>query len=72
MTIKASGTSLSFLEIATEFGAASDHRFGRYRVNYNNIPAGGSISALPLDAGIPQSGPIRFSDFYGKQFYDYC
>ena len=67
MTIKASGSSLSFTEIATEFGNSTNNQLGNYRVNFNNTPQGGSFSNLPLDAGIPQSGPISFSDFYSKQ-----
>ena len=67
MTIKASGSSLSFTEIANEFGNPTNNKIGNYRVNYSNTPAGGSFSNLPLDAGIPQSGSISFSDFYSKQ-----
>lgn len=67
MTIKASGASLSFTEIAAEFGPATDNRMGNYRVTYDNTPSGGSFDNLPLDAGIPQSGPIKFSHFYSKQ-----
>ena len=67
MTIKASGTSLSFTEIVAEFGNPADNKVGNYRVTFDNTPEGGSFSDLPLDAGIPQSGPISFSDFYSKQ-----
>lgn len=67
MTIKASGSSLSFTEIATEFGYSTDNKLGNYRVTYDNTPQGGSFSNLPLDAGVPQSGAISFSDFYSKQ-----
>ena len=67
MTIKASGSSLSFTEIAAEFGNPTNNSFGQYRVTFDNTPQGGSFSNLPLDAGIPQSGPIKFSDFYSKQ-----
>ena len=67
MTIKASGSSLSFTEIVNEFGNPTNNKIGNYRVNYSNTPAGGSFSNLPLDAGIPQSGQIKFSDFYSKQ-----
>ena len=67
MTIKASGPSLSFTEIVAEFGNPTDNRVGNYRVTFDNTPEGGSFSNLPLDAGIPQSGEIKFSDFYSKQ-----
>ena len=68
MTIKASGTSLSFTEIAAEFGNPTDNKLGNYRVTYDNTPQGGSFSNLPLDAGIPQgNAQIKFSHFYSKQ-----
>ena len=67
MTIKASGSSLSFTEIAAEFGVNANNKIGNYRVTYDNTPSGGSFANLPLDSGIPQSGPIKFSDFYSKQ-----
>jgi len=50
MTIKSSG-SLSFTEITNEFGTANPTSLSQY---------------YGLDAGIPTSGQIRFSDFYGK------
>ena len=50
MTIKSSG-SLSFTEITDEFGVATPVAMSNY---------------YGLDAGIPNSGPIKFSDFYGK------
>ena len=63
MTIKSSGSSLSFSEIETEFGANGSRSLGGYRLTQNV----GSLSNLPLDNGIPTSGQIKFSDFYGKQ-----
>jgi len=50
MTIKSSG-SLSFTEITNEFGTANPTSLSQY---------------YGLDAGIPTSGQIKFSDFYGK------
>lgn len=50
MTIKSSGP-LSFTEITNEFGVASPVSLSNY---------------YGLDAGIPNSGEIKFSDFYGK------
>lgn len=50
MTIKSSG-SLSFTEITNEFGVASPVSMSNY---------------YGLDEGIPSSGQIKFSDFYGK------
>ena len=69
MTLKGSG-QLSFSEIIGEFGAAPNisgsgggASFGRYRVSETY----GAMSNLPLDTGLPQSGQIKFSDFYNKQ-----
>ena len=50
MTIKSSG-SLSFTDITNEFGVATPVCMSNY---------------YGLDEGIPNSGEIKFSDFYGK------
>ena len=65
MTIKASGGSnnLKFSEIESEFGQNGQRSLGDYRVSETN----GSLSNMPLDTGIPQSGQIKFSDFYSKK-----
>ena len=64
MTIKNSGSSLSFTEIANEFGLPPGKNIGAYRVSQSV----GSLSNLPLDDGIPQApNQIAFSDFYGKR-----
>ena len=63
MTIKSSGSSLSFSEIEAEFGANGSRSLGSYRLTQNI----GSLSNLPLDSGVPTSGQIKFSDFYGKK-----
>ena len=63
MTLQNSGTSISFSQIENEFGQNSDRDLGEYRVSQTV----GRMSNLPLDSGIPQSGQIRFSDFYGKE-----
>ena len=63
MTIKSSGSSLSFSEIEAEFGANGSRSLGSYRLTQSV----GSLSNLPLDSGIPTSGTIKFSDFYSKQ-----
>ena len=63
MTIKSSGTQLSFLEIEDEFGANSERSLGDYRLTRNV----GDLSNLPLDTGVPTSGEIKFSDFYTKK-----
>ena len=63
MTIKSSGSSLSFSEIEAEFGANGSRSLGSYRTTQNV----GQLSNLPLDSGIPTSGQIKFSDFYSKK-----
>ena len=63
MTIKSSGSSLSFSEIEAEFGANGGRTLGNYRISQNV----GSLSGKSLDNGIPSSGEIKFSDFYGKR-----
>ena len=63
MTIKSSGSSLSFSEIEAEFGSNGGRTLGNYRLTQSV----GQLSNLPLDSGIPTSGTIKFSDFYGKK-----
>ena len=67
MTLQNAGNPISFGQIRNEFGTPSGKNLGAYRVSYSNTGEGGSLSGLPLDDGIPQSGTIRFSDFYGKR-----
>ena len=66
MAIKSSGSPnppLSFAEIEAEFGANGERSLGDYRLTQNI----GELSNLPLDTGVPTSGQIKFSDFYGKK-----
>jgi hypothetical protein len=66
MALQASGP-ISFSQIANEFGNSKiitgTTNLGAYRISRSV----GSLSNLPLDAGIPPSGPISFSNFYGKR-----
>jgi hypothetical protein len=72
MALQASGP-ISFSQIANEFGTPPGINLGAYRVSQNV----GSLSNLALDnavnasgivtALIPQSGAIKFSDFYNKK-----
>ena len=69
MTIKASGSSLSFSEIEAEFGSNPGRTLGKYRSTdpaFTNETLG-ELTNLPLDTGIPASGEIKFSDFYSKK-----
>ena len=71
MTInKSSGQQLSFQnDIEAEFGNNPLRSLGSYRNTHPNFGNKnlGELSDLPLDTGIPKSGTIKFSDFYGKQ-----
>ena len=62
MTIKSSGSSLSFSEIEAEFGARSPRSLGSYR----HTQTVNGLTFNGIDSGIPTSGQIKFSDFYGK------
>ena len=62
MALQGSG-SISFSQIENEFGANGGRSLGGYRVSQNV----GELSNLPLDTGIPNSGQIKFSDFYNKK-----
>jgi len=62
MALQASGNPISFSDITAEFGLPPNKNLGAFRVSQTV----GSLPNLPLDAGIPQSGTIRFSDFYSK------
>ena len=70
MTIKNSGSELAFSEIEAEFGQPDNGRsLGRYRNTDSEFKnkSMGQLSNLPLDTGIPASGEIKFSQFYGKK-----
>ena len=66
--LQSAGTKLTFRQIRNEFGVTpadgeTAGGLGGYRISENI----GSLNNLPLDNGIPQSGTIRFSDFYSKK-----
>ena len=62
MALQASGR-IKYSEIIAEFGTPNNGGLGEYRISENV----GSLSNLPLDIGVPQSGQIKFSDFYNKR-----
>lgn len=62
MALQASG-GISFGQIENEFGQTPTRNFGAYRISETY----GFMSNIPLDSGIPQSGSIKFSDFYSKR-----
>jgi hypothetical protein len=63
MALQASGNPISFSQISNEFGLPPSRNLGAYRISQTV----GTLSNLPLDTGIPQSGTIRFSNFYSKR-----
>jgi len=69
MALQGAGNEISFSDIINEFGQPPGKNLGAYRVSENV----GGLSNLGLDnndnlnAIIPQSGTIKFSDFYGKK-----
>ena len=62
MALQASG-QIKYSEIIAEFGTPSSGGIGEYRLSENV----GTLTNLPLDTGVPQSGEIKFSDFYSKK-----
>ena len=62
MTLQSSG-QISYSDIINEFGSSGNGGLGAYRVSENI----GSLSNMPLDTGVPQSGAIAFNDFYSKR-----
>lgn len=55
--------TISFSNIESEFGRNGSKSLGAYRISQS----AGLYSNLPLDTGIPQSGPISFSQMRGKR-----
>ena len=62
MALQASG-QIKYSEIIAEFGTPNNGGLGEYRLSENV----GTLNNLPLDTGVPQSGQIKFSDFYSKK-----
>ena len=69
MTVKASGPLSFDNDIEAEFGENPSRSLGSYRTTHPDFQNKncGSLTDLPLDTGIPKSGEIKFSDFYGKK-----
>ena len=62
MALTASGT-IKYSEIIAEFGTPNNGGLGEFRLSENV----GTLTNLPLDTGVPQTGQIKFSDFYSKR-----
>lgn len=68
MAIKNSNQgSISFSEIKDEFGDSNGSTAGISLGKYRVSETYGEMANMPLDEGIPQSGAIGMSDFYGKK-----
>ena len=77
MTIKASGSPLSFSEISTEFGLPPGKNLGAYRVSQTygtltNLALDNTVNGATITPAIPNSvaigsSSIKFSNFYGKK-----
>jgi hypothetical protein len=71
MALQASG-SISFDDIRKEFGLPPQRNLGAYRVSQtvaglSNLALDNEVNAGIVTAIMPQSGTIRFSDFYNKR-----
>lgn len=62
MPTPSSGT-IKFSDLSNEFGPTTNVRLGAYRISQTV----GTLSGLPLDSGVPQSGSISMSQLYGKR-----
>ena len=62
MALQASGL-IKYSQIIAEFGTPNSGGLGEFRLSENV----GTLTNLPLDIGVPQSGQIKFSDFYSKR-----
>lgn len=58
MTLPSSGT-LSIDDLVSEFGGTAPHSLSEY------YRGGGLVPNIPSNFGVPLSGPISLSDFYG-------
>lgn len=69
MTVKTSGPLSFDNDIEAEFGENPSRSLGSYRNTHPDFGNKncGSLTDLPLDTGIPKSGEIKFSHFYGKK-----
>jgi hypothetical protein len=76
MALQASGNPIKYSEIAGEFGYPSyknlNNSLGAYRVSetygtLTNLALDNTISGATITPAMPQSGTIKFSDFYSKR-----
>ena len=67
MAIHGSGTPIGFETIKDEFGLPPNKNIGYYRQTFSGGSEYGELSFSGISEGIPSSGPISFSNFYGKR-----
>ena len=67
MAIHGSGTPIGFETIKDEFGLPPDKNIGYYRQTFSGNSEYGELTFNGISEGIPSSGAISFSDFYGKR-----
>jgi len=66
MALSSSG-AIKFSQIKKEFGDSNGSTAGVSLGKYRVSETYGEMSSMPLDEGIPQSGAIGMSNFYGKK-----
>ena len=67
MAIQGSGAPISFQDIKDEFGLPPGKNIGYYRQTFSGNSEYGELTFNGISEGIPSSGAISFSDFYGKR-----
>ncbi len=66
MALQSSG-QIKYSDITAEFGAPNDPNAGLGEYRLDGGEDVGSLTNRPLDVGVPITGEIKFSDFYGKR-----
>ena len=67
MAIHGSGTPIGFETIKDEFGLPPDKNIGYYRQTFSGNSEYGELTFNGISEGIPTSGELKFSNFYGKR-----
>ena len=67
MAIQGSGAPISFQDINDEFCAETNSNIGFYRQTFSGGSKYGELTFNGISEGIPTSGELKFSNFYGKR-----
>ena len=67
MAIHGSGTPIGFETIKDEFGLPPNKNIGYYRQTFSGNSEYGELTFNGISEGIPTSGELKFSNFYGKR-----